>query len=94
MYMITGSGSTAVKQRFSYDADGNLVAVVYKNGTSTAYTYYYLRNAQGDIVKLIDSNGNTVVEYLYDSWGKLLSVMGTLATTLGADQPFRYRGYS
>lgn len=93
MYMITGSGSTAVKQRFSYDADGNLVAVVYKNGTSTAYTYYYLRNAQGDIVKLIDSNGNTLVEYLYDSWGKLLSVTGTLATTLGADQPFRYRGY-
>ena len=93
MYMVTGSGSTAVKQRFSYDADGNLVAVVYKNGTSTAYTYYYLRNAQGDIVKLIDSNGNTVVEYLYDSWGKLLSVTGTLATTLGADQPFRYRGY-
>ena len=67
MYMITGSGSTAVKQRFSYDADGNLVAVVYKNGTSTAYTYYYLRNAQGDIVKLIDSNGNTVVEYLHQA---------------------------
>ena len=93
MYMITGSGSTAVKQRFSYDAAGNVAAVVYKNGSSTAYTYYYIRNAQGDIVKLIDSSGNTVVEYLYDSWGKLLSVTGTLATTLGADQPFRYRGY-
>ena len=65
MYMITGSGSTAVKQRFSYDADGNLVAVVYKNGTSTAYTCYYLRNAQGDIVKLIDGNGNTKEEYTY-----------------------------
>ena len=93
MYMVTGSGSTAVKQRFSYDAAGNLVAVVYKNGTSTAYTYYYLRNAQGDIVKLIDSSGNTVVEYLYDSWGKPISVTGTMAATLGADQPFRYRGY-
>nr|MBQ4457024.1 RHS repeat-associated core domain-containing protein [Clostridia bacterium] len=45
------------------------------------------------VVKMIDSSGNTVVEYLYDSWGKLLSVTGTLATTLGADQPFRYRGY-
>lgn len=56
-------------------------------------TLCYPRNAQGDIVKLIDGSGSTVVEYLYDSWGKPISVTGTLATTLGADQPFRYRGY-
>ena len=36
-----------------------------KVGSGTSYIYYYLRNAQGDIVKLIDSNGNTVVEYPY-----------------------------
>ena len=58
MYMITGSSSTAVKQRFSYDADGNIVAVVYKVGSGTSYIYYYLRNAQGDIVKLIDNIEN------------------------------------
>ena len=34
-----------------------------------------------------------MVEYLYDTWGKVLSVSGTLATTLGYDQPFLYRGY-
>ena len=34
-----------------------------------------------------------MVEYLYDTWGKLLSVSGSLSTTLGYDQPFRYRGY-
>ena len=34
-----------------------------------------------------------MVEYVYDSWGKKLSTTGTLATTLGGDQPFRYRGY-
>ena len=34
-----------------------------------------------------------MVEYTYDSWGKPISVTGTLATTLGANQPFRYRGY-
>ena len=34
-----------------------------------------------------------VVEYIYDAWGKLISTTGTLATTLGADNPFRYRGY-
>ncbi len=93
MYMITGSGSTAVQQRFSYDAAGNLVAVVYKVGSGTSYIYYYLRNAQGDIVKLIDGSGNTVVEYTYDSWGKLIATTGSLANTGGANQPFRYRGY-
>lgn len=34
-----------------------------------------------------------VVEYIYDAWGKLISTTGTLATTLGADNLFRYRGY-
>ena len=73
---------------FSYDAAGQVQAVDF-NGTY----YYYLRNGQGDIVKLIDGNRNTVVEYAYDSWGKKLSCTGTLATSLGALNPFRYRGY-
>ena len=59
---ITNSdGSTTTsKLRFSYDADGKVVAVNY-NGNY----YYYLRNAQSDIVKLIDKTGATVVEYTY-----------------------------
>ena len=73
---------------FSYDANGNVAAVNY-NGTY----YYYVRNGQGDIVKLIDGNGSAVVEYSYDSWGKSLAVTETLASTLGALNPFRYRGY-
>ena len=92
--MKVGTGNTAKILRFSYDASGNAAAVDYSadNG-STFTTYYYVRNAQNDVVKLIDGSGNTVVEYLYDSWGKSISVTGTLAATLGTDQPFRYRGY-
>ena len=41
----------------------------------------------------MDESGVRVVEYIYDAWGKLISTTGTLATTLGADNPFRYRGY-
>ena len=41
----------------------------------------------------MDESGMRVVEYIYDAWGKLISTTGTLATTLGADNPFRYRGY-
>ena len=79
--------TTTSKLRFSYDANGKVVAVNY-NGNY----YYYLRNAQSDIVKLIDKTGATVVEYRYDSWGKLLSTSGSLASTLGKNNPFRYRG--
>ena len=94
MGMVTGSGNTAIHQLFSYDSSGNVVSVDYSsNGGSTFTTYYYLRNAQNDIVKIIDGNGATVVEYKYDSWGKLLSTTGSLAATLGVNQPFRYRGY-
>ena len=73
---------------FSYDANGQAISVNY-NGTE----YYYLRNGQNDIVGLMDGSGVRVVEYIYDAWGKLISTTGTLATTLGADNPFRYRGY-
>ena len=58
--------TTPSKLRFSYDASGNVVAVDYStdNG-STFNTYCYLRNAQNDIVKLIDKTGATVVEYAH-----------------------------
>ena len=64
--MTVSSGSSTNILRFSYDADGKVVAVDYStdNG-STFNTYYYLRNAQNDIVKLIDNTRATVVEYAY-----------------------------
>jgi RHS repeat-associated protein len=55
--------------------------------------YYYIRNAQGDIIGLFDKTGAQVVSYLYDSWGKLISINGTLASTVGVKNPYRYRGY-
>ena len=37
----------------------------------------------------------TAIESLlrFDSWGKLLPTSGSLASTLGKDNSFRYRGY-
>ena len=86
--VLIGMQRGTSKFLFSYDASGNVVSVNY-NGTE----YYYLRNAQGDIVKLIDGTGATVVEYTYDTWGKKVTTTGSLAGTLGLFQPFRYRGY-
>ena len=92
--MQIGEGATSKVLKFSYDASGNAVAVDYStDGGANFNTYYYLRNAQNDIVKIIDSTGSAVVEYVYDSWGKIVASTGTLETTLGRQQPFRYRGY-
>ena len=92
--VLIGMQKGSTVQRFSYDAQGKVVAVDYsENGGSSYTTYYYLRNAQGDIVKLIDNGGDTKVEYTYDSWGKLLSTTGDQASGVGSKQPFRYRGY-
>jgi len=61
--------------------------------TYSGTKYFYLKNAQGDILGLVDTSGNQVVAYTYDAWGKLLTSNGSLASTLGKANPFRYRGY-
>jgi RHS repeat-associated protein len=73
---------------YSYDSRGQLVSFSL-NGTP----YFYTRNGQGDITGLIDASGVEVVRYTYDSWGKPISITGSLATTVGAKNPYRYRGY-
>ena len=55
--------------------------------------YFYLVNLQGDVIGIYDANGNVVVQYTYDSWGKLISITGSLANTIGVLNPLRYRGY-
>ena len=85
---------TNVSLYFSYDATGNVVSVDYSNnGGTSSTTYYYVRNAQGDIIGLVNSSGKRVVTYEYDTWGKLLSITGSLPNSLGTLNPFRYRGY-
>ena len=63
------------------------------------YNYYYMRNAQGDVIALYNCYGNINSRYVYDSWGKLLSVTNASGTPI-TDQtqiahvnPIRYRGY-
>ncbi len=73
---------------YTYDAKNDLVSMSL-NGTE----YYYIRNAQGDVVGLFDNNGIQVVNYVYDSWGKLISTTESLASTLGVKNPYRYKGY-
>ena len=74
---------------FVYDESGRPLAVLYStNGTAFA-TYYYILNLQGDVVKLIGTDGSIAASYTYDAWGNILSSNGTMANI----NPLRYRGY-
>ena len=79
-------GSVLYTTQFVYDNAGEAVSMVY-NGVE----YYFVRNGQRDVIGLIDGNGNIVVNYTYDSWGKLLKIEGN--TEVGYRNPLRYRGY-
>lgn len=73
---------------YIYDSGANLIAAVIDGKY-----YFYIRNIQNDVIALVDESGKTVVNYVYDCWGKLLSITGSLKDTIGVRNPFRYRGY-
>lgn len=73
---------------YRYDSAGSLVAVTIKGKI-----YFYVRNAQNDIIALVDADRKIVVQYTYDSWGKVVSITGEMADTVGVQNPFRYKGY-
>ena len=86
--LLARQKSDNLDMRFTYNTLGIPVALWY-NGSE----YYYVRNLQNDIIGLIDSTGEWVVEYSYDAWGKILNISGSLAATVGQNNPLRYRGY-
>ncbi len=71
-----------------YDANGE--AIGFRHG---GVEYTYMKNLQGDITGIVAANGEVVVKYNYDAYGRCLVVTGTQADTLGQLNPLRYRGY-
>ncbi|MDD4476279.1 MAG: hypothetical protein PHV95_10955 [Eubacteriales bacterium] len=82
------SYTTTNQKYYYYDDNGYLIGFRY-NGVD----YYYGRNVQGDIIRIYDSTGTVIVYYSYDAWGNILTIGGSLASTVGTANPFRYRGY-
>ena len=92
-YLTAGGSILAEKkngkwQQYLYDGSGQLMAIRYKGAD-----YYYIRDGLMCITGLVDANGGAVVNYRYDSWGKLISITGSMADTLGKDNPYRFKGY-
>ena len=55
--------------------------------------YYYVKNAQNDVLGIVDQNGNLVVSYTYDPFGNIIEVSGLLKDSLGFDNPIRFKSY-
>ena len=70
--------------------DGNRPVIIKYGDTAT---YHYELNLQGDVIAILDTSGNRVVEYTYDAWGNILSISGSKKDDLGQANPLRYRGY-
>ena len=82
---------------FVYDDGNQPFAMIYNDGSTTTL-YYYVLNAQGDVIALLNANGTLAASYNYGAWGNY-SVHGadgkktTDPTFIGHINPLRYRGY-
>jgi RHS repeat-associated protein len=52
--------------------------------------YLYQKNIQGDIIAILNLDGEVIAEYRYDAWG---NCKYDLASGIATANPFRYRGY-
>jgi|GEM_PF-1138468 len=104
--MRTQKSVDGVKTNYYYDSNKNLIALVKGNdtllfyydsdGSATSFSYngtmyFYVKNLQGDVIRIIDLSGTEVASYVYDSWGNIKDTKGD--PTVRELNPIRYRGY-
>ena len=82
---------------FVYDDGNQPFAMIYKHGQTTEL-YYYVLNAQGDVIALLNADGTLAASYNYGAWGNYSvhdkdGKKTTDATFIGHINPLRYRGY-
>ncbi len=110
-FVYDGTGRRVNKNTISYvyDSAGNLIAqsnglqFIYDNSgvAGVIYAdkqYFYRKDAQGNIVAILDRDGNIVVKYIYDCWGNhaVIDANGQDIVNMqhiGNLNPFRYRSY-
>jgi len=85
---ITSQETNGQYTYFRYNQSGQFMGLNW-NGSE----YFYVKDAMGNVIGITDSTGNLVVEYAYDEWGTCIFVTGQLSSTLGQENPFRYKGY-
>ncbi len=80
------------------DRNGLYIYYIYSNDELVGFkyngvVYYYRKNVFDDIVGILNSNYEEIVNYKYDSWGAISSIVDNSGINLGTINPFRYRSY-
>ena len=75
---------------YSYSSNG-IIQSVSEISNKDIKTYFYLIDIIGNIVGLVDGNGNIVVEYDYSSYGKVEVKKDTVG--ISKKDHIRYKGY-
>lgn len=81
-------------------ASTHIVTIMYdENGEAFGFNYngndyYYVRNAQNDVIFISNSDNTGVVMYQYDAWGNMTACYDTSDDgMLSIINPYAYRGY-
>ncbi|MBQ7699173.1 MAG: hypothetical protein IJT49_02385 [Clostridia bacterium] len=80
-------GNNTTKIEYFYDSYGPYGFSI--DGTF----YYYVKNLQCYVTQIRDENCALIASYVYDAWGKVLSVTENTTNCIGAKNAIRYRGY-
>jgi RHS repeat-associated protein len=83
-------GANTILAAFAYDDAGMPTSVQVGSDPSSAPRYYYVYNWHGDVVALVDSNGNAVSSYSYDVFGNVQSDTDRFSN--GWRNPYLYDG--
>ncbi len=84
---------------YTYDADGRPVLATKRDLVAKKnYQYYLITNTRGDVIETRNGNGNVNAKFVYDAWGKLVSVTDANGNALSTDSfayqiSLKYRGY-
>ena len=73
---------------YLYDENRMLYGLIHNESK-----YFYKRNIIGEITDIVDFNGNVVVKYSYDPFGKVEQITGSMSSTLGVINSMLYKGY-
>ncbi len=90
----TLNGSAVLKETTGSDS----ITYYYGNGGVIGFNYngadyFYQKNLQNDVTAIYNASGAPVASYVYDAWGKVLSVINHTDANIGNINPFRYRSY-
>lgn len=102
VFVSDGSTSTA---KYLYNDFDEPVGMIVTDDDGTLSTYYYLKNAQGDITNIISASGRKLIEFTHDAFGNQTvhyqydpsTIIGMLdlveQVMVHSLTPFGYRGY-